>query len=150
MANRFFANRATEKDIRDWLNTRGYAGQSADFSELELHAIQRPGWKQLFRFSVEAADESGQRQKLYGCVMDDERKRTEVYAFENVNRQRFELNRLAQDMLPAGSRRGSGNSEGEGLGPSPPASLLSLVTFALCVIAGVILLAFCGHLLGMG
>ena len=81
--NRLIANRATEKDIRDWLTNNGYYGRTANFLQLELHAIQRPGWKQVYRFSVEAKKQVGDdepeaghspgRETLYGVVRDDER-----------------------------------------------------------------------------
>ena len=43
-------NKSAEKDIRDWLAENGYLGKSAKFGEIELHAIKRPGWRQIFRF----------------------------------------------------------------------------------------------------
>ena len=47
-------NRVTEKDIRDWLDSNQYLGSTATITDLELHAIRRPGWVQVFRFEVEA------------------------------------------------------------------------------------------------
>lgn len=49
---RLIDNRVTEYDIRDWLNRNGFAGSTSRFEELELHALMRPGWLQVFRFSV--------------------------------------------------------------------------------------------------
>ena len=67
------SNKCVEKDIRDWLSQNGYFGNSAKIRELELHAIKRPGWLQVFRFTVEAKTRGGQWIKLHGSARDDER-----------------------------------------------------------------------------
>ncbi len=46
----FFRNRVTEQDIREWMDQNGYQGSSAILDSVDLFALQRPGWKQLFRF----------------------------------------------------------------------------------------------------
>lgn len=68
-------NKVAEKDLRAWLESHGYFGRSAEVSELELVAIRRPGWEQVFRFRVRAKrrDESGW-EELTGLFRDDERK----------------------------------------------------------------------------
>ena len=43
-------NRVTEKDVRDHLNRCGYHGNTATILQLELVAIERPGWMQVFSF----------------------------------------------------------------------------------------------------
>lgn len=80
-------NRVTEKDIRNFLDRNGYFGRSAQFEELELHAIERPGWLQVFRFKVKAKSSSdGALVLLFGAVRDDERfKLNEIRIFENIN-----------------------------------------------------------------
>ncbi len=74
------ANRVTELEIRHWLNASGYAGNAARFIELELHAIERPGWLQIYRFEVQVRprieSDSGNIsdwQTRLGVVRDDER-----------------------------------------------------------------------------
>ena len=68
-------NKVAEKDLRTWLEAHGYFGRSAEVSELELVAVRRPGWEQVFRFRVRAKrqDESGW-DDLTGLFRDDERK----------------------------------------------------------------------------
>lgn len=68
-------NKVAEKDLRTWLEANGYFGRSAEVFELELVAIRRPGWEQVFRFRVRAKrrDESGW-EELTGLFRDDERK----------------------------------------------------------------------------
>lgn len=66
-------NKCIEKDVRDWLSRNGYYGNSARFLEMELHAIKRPGWLQVFRFTVEAKSRNGKWMKLHGSARDDER-----------------------------------------------------------------------------
>lgn len=69
----FIGNKSTEKDIRDWLSQNGFLGKSADFAEIELHAIKRPGWLQVFRFDVRVKDAQREWQHLFGAVRCDER-----------------------------------------------------------------------------
>jgi hypothetical protein len=66
----FAKNRTTEKDIRTWLNANGFEGKSLEVIDVELYAVERPGWLQIFRFRVrEGTDE------YFGVVRDDERLR---------------------------------------------------------------------------
>lgn len=97
MAAGMFKNRVTEKDVRNWLSKNGFYGGGADISDLELHAIKRPGWSQVFRFTVcvkpktsvsesdleegdfeDADDDGSARVVRYGVVLDDQRGRTET------------------------------------------------------------------------
>ena len=72
-------NKVAEKDLRDWLEANGYFGRSAAVAELELAAIRRPGWEQVFRFRVRAKRQDGTGwDDLRGLIRDDERHRTEV------------------------------------------------------------------------
>ena len=66
-------NRSTEKDIRDWLSKNGYVGNSTRFVEVELHAIKRPGWLQVFRFEAACVTEAGDKSQLFGALRSDER-----------------------------------------------------------------------------
>ena len=111
-------NRVTERDLRDWLQENGYEGGSANLESVELHAIKRPGWKQLFRFTgkirKQSADEDEVLPKVlfWGVAIDDERlpvdARTKVLLFETEGEQLGKLNELSADMLTA-SRSGEGN-----------------------------------------
>ena len=66
-------NKGAEKDIRDWLSTQSFCGKTAQFSEVELHAIKRPGWLQVFRFEVRARMNNDQWMQLFGAMRADER-----------------------------------------------------------------------------
>ena len=66
-------NKASEKNIRDWLSENGFLGGSAKFTEIELHAIKRPGWLQIFRFEFSGLTNDSERVKLYGAMRSDER-----------------------------------------------------------------------------
>ena len=71
-------NKVIEKDLRDWLDANGYFGRSAGVEELELVAIRRPGWEQVFRFRVRAKrQDEDVWEDLRGLIRDDERHRTE-------------------------------------------------------------------------
>ena len=66
-------NKSAEKDIRDWLSENGYCGKSAQFNEIELHAIKRPGWLQIFRFDLKGLTVKYQDVQLFGAMRSDER-----------------------------------------------------------------------------
>ena len=67
-------NRFIEHDLRSWLDGRGYYGRSAEVRELELAAVRRPGWVQVFRFRARAKNQTtGEWETLTGLIRDDER-----------------------------------------------------------------------------
>lgn len=79
-------NRCTEKDLRDWFSRQGWNGQSGRFDEVELVAIQRPGWLQVYRFSGTMLDPNDEKQIICGYCRDDER----YGVFEVVYRDSFQ------------------------------------------------------------
>lgn len=42
--------RAAEQQIRSWLSEHGYSGNQARIHQLDLYAVQAPGWVQVYRF----------------------------------------------------------------------------------------------------
>lgn len=97
---RMIANRCTEKDLRDHFTTLGYFGQSMKFLQLELAAIERPGWVQIFRFHVQAKNREGGWEELFGNCRIDERINTfEVQLFEREEEQDRALRLDAKDMI---------------------------------------------------
>ena len=114
-------NRVTEKDVRQWLDSQGWAGRSAKFDYLDLHAIQPPGWIQVFRFKVDVVpahktetDENNHvpqqvddkttstAQTFYGAVRDDERQKTsptKIWAFNDPKEQSEKLGELSEGLI---------------------------------------------------
>ena len=108
-------NRVTEKDIRNWLDKHDFHGKSARIADLELHAIQRPGWVQLYRFRIAARlkdatsapeEQSSIASKQFksGIVLDDERirnesQKTQIWIFESELEQAEKLAALSEGML---------------------------------------------------
>lgn len=81
---RMIGNRSTEKDLRDFLTENGYYGNSANFHKLELAAIERPGWVQVFEFHVLAKSVDGDWVELFGnCRSDERSKSLEVNLFDS-------------------------------------------------------------------
>ena len=97
-------------------------GGSAKISDLELHAIKRPGWKQVFRFrahvkpnleasesgfgrsNADSPDEGALRMIRYGVVLDDQRRRTEaeqtqIFIFDSIDERDDLLEELSADMM---------------------------------------------------
>ena len=77
-----FRNNVTEQEIRENLHANGFQGPSARFDYVELKAIERPGWVQVFQFSVCVTDEDDKVHHLLGVARDDERKGIEVFLTE--------------------------------------------------------------------
>ena len=120
-------NRVTEKDIRQWLDKNGFMGRSAKINNLELHAVTRPGWKQVFRFRAQVKTnnqtsmeeksntnpyESGAKDSAWlqrwGIVLDDERERkvssrTQIWIFESEEEFLSKLETVSKDILTTGT-----------------------------------------------
>ena len=104
-------NRVTEKDIREWLDRNGYYGLTANLDSVELFAIKRPGWEQLFRFHgkvrVRGVDDESHVERIlvWGVVVDDERRpkgqRTVVTLCNSEEEQEQQLSLLSEGMLKA-------------------------------------------------
>ena len=94
------SNRSTEKDLRDFLSEQGYYGRSARFLQLELAAIERPGWVQIFEFQVQAKQQNGEWEELFGVCRSDERHDLlEVQLFPNQEAFRNALRQEKHEML---------------------------------------------------
>lgn len=98
-------NRTTEKDIRAWLKANGYEATTAKILEVELHAVERPGWLQIFRFRVVMG-----AAEHYGVVRDDERLRgknkTQIELFDSAASQTAKLAELSKELIVQGTRSG--------------------------------------------
>ncbi len=98
-------NRTTEKDIRAWLNANGFDRQAAQVTDVELYAVKRPGWLQIFSFRVRM--ETGEQ---FGVVRDDERLRgkekTQIELFANEASQAAKLAELSEDLIVRGDNSG--------------------------------------------
>lgn len=92
-------NKVTEKDIRDHLSANGFFGRTVEFFELELHAIQRPGWIQVFRFHIRAKHSEFGWQELFGVVRDDERRATDIHFFTDAEDRNATMTELSQDLI---------------------------------------------------
>ena len=129
-------NKTAERDIRDYLSENGYYGNSAKFTELEIHAIARPGWLQVFRFSVEAKSVEDGWVTLYGAMKDDERfKLNEIQMFENCNRRAYQLSTWSEGLLRP-------RYEGDGDAPNRPAVYIKEALVLALGIGGVLLILF--------
>lgn len=111
------SNRSTEADLRTWLNENGFVGKTAKFGLLELHAIKRPGWVQVFKFCArvkykplenraiisDSVNHLGWRD-FFGVALEDERERkqnerTQVWLFDDQLEQQEKLNSISADFL---------------------------------------------------
>lgn len=87
----------TEQDIREHLQSVGYDGRSARFDSLELIAIERPGWVQVFKFGCRVLDDRDQISDILGVFRGDER---------SVNRVALAKTALEQEQVVEDWSRG--------------------------------------------
>lgn len=93
-------NKSAEKDIRDWLSANGYYGNSAKFSEIELHAIKRPGWLQIFRFELKCLTVEDRGVQLYGAMHSDERYgQPEIVVYEQIEGRDSQLAAWSEGLI---------------------------------------------------
>lgn len=94
------SNKCTEKDLREYLTKTGYYGRSAQFLKLELAALERPGWVQVFEFHVRVKEHDGPWTEHFGLCRTDERHDVfEVQMFSEEDRQRQTLRHDACEMI---------------------------------------------------
>ena len=80
-------SKAKVKALRDYLTANGYYGGSANMLKLDLKALERPGWVQVFDFHVHAKREEGNWEELCGVIRSDERSDLfEVTLYDNFSR----------------------------------------------------------------
>jgi hypothetical protein len=93
-------NRVTEREIRLWLDAHGFEGKSASLVEVALYAITPPGWKQVFRFSGQAKNSSGQLVPIFGIVEDDQRYgNSKITLYHNIKAQTLQLKEVSEGMI---------------------------------------------------
>jgi hypothetical protein len=81
----FVKDRETDRIIRTWLKGNGYNSSTAALHLIELFAIQRPGWKQIYRVCGNAENAEGVRVPLFAVVNVDERRGApEVVVFHKM------------------------------------------------------------------
>lgn len=104
--NSFIGNKCTEKDIRDWISRNGFLGSSAVFKEIELHAIKRTGWLQIFRFEVQVNDKEGTGHLLFGTVRSDERYGDpEIFVSPHLEERDAQMAEWSQSLIVQRSRK---------------------------------------------
>ena len=145
------ANRVTEKDIRDWIAEHGGAGCGLIFAEVELAAIKRPGWLQIFRFEVTVtgrpnlplrqigsddwdADQAAP-VTLFGVVRDDERASTDIRVYVDRAERDNQLHDWSQGLITLG-REPMGKTQVTLMLVFAGAASLALVGAAVAAIAG--------------
>jgi hypothetical protein len=142
-------NRVTEKDLREWLGNNGWDHRSAKIDQLELHAVRRPGWEQVFRFSGRAlketceeaenpdfnADHFGETSDsaswhpLWGVIHDDERfkaNKPTIWLFDDEDEQADKLSELSEDLVTLRHGKTSVN-------PLPTIAIVAAVIAMACL-----------------
>ena len=97
-------NKVTEAEIRRWLIEQGYGARAAHFDEVELVAIERPGWVQVFRFQLTARTPDDRRVPLYGAVRDDGRQGATFRVSESAAERDAWLAEWSAGLIAPGAR----------------------------------------------
>lgn len=94
-------NRLTEQDIREHLDANGFCGASAQLRDVELVAIERPGWVQIYRFEVDATDSEETRRRFFGVLKDDQRSAAypKISLFDTEEQRRPLLQQYSHGLL---------------------------------------------------
>jgi hypothetical protein len=93
-------NRVTEKEIRAWLIANGFHGASAELPDITLHAIFRPGWRQVYRFSGRAKDSDGKLVPIFGVLEGDQRYGdSKISIYHNLKEQTQRLKQVSDGMI---------------------------------------------------
>ena len=103
-------NRVIEEDVRDYLNQEGYLRGSIRFAYMELVAIQRPGWAQVFKFCAHAKNDRGDVRKLVGVARDDERSSLQVFIGDGVDDQSRKADEWSEGLITS-TRRPLGSAQ---------------------------------------
>lgn len=104
-------NRVTEKDVRSWLDKNGFYGNSAEIRDLNLYAVQRPGWLQIFSFDIRVKSREPSQDpwhEMFGAVKDDERRRgdhkTQVELFSSIDQRKEKLDQWSDGLIAQGNQ----------------------------------------------
>jgi hypothetical protein len=96
----YVRNGVTEREILEWLKARNYSTDAKRLANVQLFAIQRPGWLQVFRFEVEVRDSEGHPEKLFGALRSDERfGDPTICVFETSSERDDQLHVWSQGMI---------------------------------------------------
>ena len=106
-----------EKSIRRHLSQNGYYGNSAKLRSVRLVAVQRPGWRQVFRFEAtarvaedeESAATGPDCHDLVGLVRQDHRRgESDVRVFRQEAERRELFARWSDGLIRLRGARGLG------------------------------------------
>jgi hypothetical protein len=64
---------AVEREISQWLVKEGYNLKDTVIADIQLRAIERPGWVQVYSFQVTQTLDSNADVLRYGVLRSDER-----------------------------------------------------------------------------
>jgi len=124
-------NGGIERQIRRFMKDKGYGASRYDLRELDLVAVERPGWKQIFRFELDLRPPHGDPVHKIGIAYDDHRSHCEIQLLDNESEYRQRLSEWGEGMI---LKRFSTNDY------YPVSSLLGLCAIIAAVLA--VLLTF--------
>ena len=90
--------RSTEKDILDYLSFQGFDQSGTTLHEVELVGIKRPGWLQIFTFTVSTNSDEAQNT-WFGVLRDDQRTTSDFFLLQTEPDQRRVVGRLTEGLI---------------------------------------------------
>ena len=96
-------DRDLELALRSYLTEQGFYGDSATFKSVKLVAIERPGWVQIYTFSVRVrsrVNEDLPAEQFFGLVRQDERReKVEPRVFTNSIERESQLDEWSDGLI---------------------------------------------------
>lgn len=103
----YTGDRDLELAIRSRLRGRGLRGNAATILDTRLIAVERPGWLQLYRFTIDAEDQDGRPTRLYGLARLDERAHSEIELFGGESDRDLKAGEWSRGLVTAHRRQRS-------------------------------------------
>ena len=99
--------RSTEADIIALLADAGFNKRTTRLHDMHLYAIERPGWRQIFRFVFSSIDEPDGSDR-YGIFLGDERAQSSIELFDSASERDDRLRAVSENLIRGERRSRSG------------------------------------------
>lgn len=96
----FYKYGAVEREISQWLAKEGYNLKDTVVADIQLRAIERPGWVQVFSFRVSQTADSKTEEIRYGFLRSDERfGKSAIRVFSNSFERNHQLGIWSENLI---------------------------------------------------
>ncbi|WP_237226627.1 hypothetical protein [Rubinisphaera sp. JC750] len=92
-------NGGIERQIRSFLKEKGYGRSRYDLREVDLVAVERPGWRQIFRFELDLRPPHSDPVHKIGIAFDDHRSHCEIQLLDSESDYRRVFGEWSEGMI---------------------------------------------------